>query len=92
MEIVEGLRGRGHVWVVDAHDCDPSALRRLMAAIVGGLGLHPLGRPKLLRFPGTGGVAALWMLRDSHLAIHTFPERASACVDLFCCRPVRKLE
>lgn len=27
------------------------------------------------------------MLAESHLTIHTFPEHASACLNLFCCTP-----
>ncbi len=27
------------------------------------------------------------MLSESHLTIHTFPEHASACLNLFCCTP-----
>jgi S-adenosylmethionine decarboxylase len=27
------------------------------------------------------------MLRESHLACHTFPEYGSICLNLFCCRP-----
>jgi S-adenosylmethionine decarboxylase len=89
-------KGDGQVWVVDAYRCSASALRdavrlrRLMARIVRSLGLHPVGRPKFFRFPGSGGVTALWMLKESHLACHTFPEFESACFDLFCCHPVAR--
>ncbi len=27
------------------------------------------------------------MLAESHLTVHTFPEHASACFNLFCCTP-----
>jgi len=27
------------------------------------------------------------MLAESHLTVHTFPEHASACLNLFCCTP-----
>jgi S-adenosylmethionine decarboxylase len=88
------LGGQGQVWVIDATRCSPEALRSvrrlsgLMRRAVRELGLCPVGRPRFFRFPGTGGVTALWMLKESHIACHTFPEHRSACFDLFCCHPV----
>jgi S-adenosylmethionine decarboxylase len=32
-------------------------------------------------------VTALYLLSESHLAIHTFPEAGVATLDLYCCRP-----
>ena len=83
----------GREWLVEAHGCDPAplgdpgALGRLFAAMVGELGLHPVGEPLWHKFPGPGGVTGLVMLAESHLAVHTFPEHGSLCLNLFCCRP-----
>lgn len=83
----------GVEWLVDAVDCDvpplrdPHAIVRLFDAIVAGVGLTPIGRPVWHQFPHTGGVTAVWMLKESHLTIHTFPEFASASLNLFCCTP-----
>ena len=33
-----------------------------------------------------GGVTGMWLLSESHLTIHSFPEFGSACLNLFCCR------
>jgi S-adenosylmethionine decarboxylase len=33
-----------------------------------------------------GGVTGLYLLAESHLACHTFPERALAAFNLYCCR------
>jgi S-adenosylmethionine decarboxylase len=91
----DGRPGEGQVWVVDAYLCSPSRLRspavlgRLFRRIVEGLDLHPVGQPRCVRFPSTGGLTLLWMLKESHLACHTFPEFGSACLDLFSCHPVR---
>lgn len=83
----------GVEWLVDARGCraealrDPSAVESLFRRIVADLRLHPIGEPIWHRFPGPGGVTAVWLLSESHLACHTFPEHRSACINLFCCRP-----
>jgi len=80
-------------WIVDAADCDPQllrdpkAIRRLLERIVEDLDLHPVGDGLLHSFPGEAGITALWLLSESHLAVHTFPERRAASLDLYCCRP-----
>lgn len=83
----------GREWLVEAHGCDPAplrdveALRGLFAAMVAGLGLHPVGDPLWHKFPGPGGVTGMVLLAESHLTVHTFPEHGSLCLNLFCCRP-----
>lgn len=90
---LEPVSGAGCEWVVEAHGCREDSLRDLrlletfFREIVGGLGLHPVGTPLLHAFPGAGGVTGLWLLAESHLACHTFPEHRSLCFNLFCCRP-----
>jgi S-adenosylmethionine decarboxylase len=32
-------------------------------------------------------VTALYLLSESHLTIHTFPEAGSATLNAYCCRP-----
>ena len=79
--------------MVEAHGCAPgplgdvAALRGLFAAMVAELGLHPVGDPLWHKFPGPGGVTGMVLLAESHLTVHTFPEHASLCLNLFCCRP-----
>lgn len=83
----------GVEWLIDVRGCRPDALARpdtivaLFEAIVAHAGLRPIGRPAWHQFPTTGGVTAVWMLQESHLTIHTFPEFASASLNLFCCTP-----
>lgn len=82
----------GIEWVIDAHGCradalaDPSILEQLFDRIVSAMDLHPLGKSSWHRFPHTGGVTGVSLLRESHLACHTFPEYGSLCLNLFCCR------
>lgn len=83
----------GCEWIVEAHGCDPaaltdvSALETLFAEIVAGMDLHPVAPAAWHQFPNTGGVTGLSLLRESHIACHTFPEFGSLCLNVFCCRP-----
>lgn len=83
----------GSEWVVEAYGCDAvrlgdvRAMRALFDAMVAELGLHPVGDSVWHTFPGPGGVTGMLMLAESHLTVHTFPEHASLCLNLFCCTP-----
>ena len=82
----------GHAWAVDAYGCDPERLRSLPALAqvfdraVQEIGLKPLRPPVWHAFPAPGGVTGFLLLTESHLAVHTFPERGFAAFDLYCCR------
>ncbi len=83
----------GIEWVVEADGCsaaalgDAAAVTGLIEVVVDTLGLHPVGPPVVHKFPAKGGVTALLLLSESHLAIHTFPELEAATLNLYCCRP-----
>jgi S-adenosylmethionine decarboxylase len=86
--------GAGGVeWVLEAFDCDPARLRDLAALgalvddLVATLALRPVAPAQWHQFPDPGGVTGLVLLAESHLALHTFPEHASLCLNLFCCVP-----
>ena len=87
------LSGAGVEWVVEAFGCDaerlaqPAALAMLVDDMVAALGLTPVAPVQWHRFPHPGGVTGLLLLAESHLALHTFPEHGSLCLNLFCCRP-----
>lgn len=82
----------GKAWIVDAHGCDPTALRsidtmqRLFARVIAELALHPVEPAVWHQFPSPGGVTGFVLLSESHLCIHTFPEHGFAALDLYCCR------
>lgn len=82
----------GTEWIVDAHGCeagrlcDPAALRRLCDGVIAALALTVIGEPQVHRFGGPGGVTALYLLAESHLACHTYPESGVATFNLYCCR------
>ena len=82
----------GVEWVIEAHGCDANALadvsrlENLFNQLTLEMNLHPLGRSSWHQFPNTGGITGVSLLRESHLACHTFPEYGSLCLNLFCCR------
>jgi S-adenosylmethionine decarboxylase len=83
----------GTEWLVDAEGCradllrDPDALGRLCEQIIAGLDLHVLRAGLWHQFPPPGGVTGLFLLTESHLACHTYPETGVATFNLYCCRP-----
>ncbi len=82
----------GIEWLVDAHGCAPERLRdraavvALLERIVADMQLHVIAT-SVHRFGGAGGVTALYLLAESHLSIHTFPETGTATLDAYCCVP-----
>lgn len=78
---------------MDAHGCnalrlaDLPTIRGLFDVIVADLRLTPVAEAVWHVFPTPGGITGLLPLAESHLTVHTFPEHASLCLNLFCCRP-----
>lgn len=82
----------GTEWLVDAEGCCPDrlsdldSLRRVCARIIADLDLHVVGEPMWRQFPPPSGVTGLYLLTESHLACHTYPESGLATFNLYCCR------
>ena len=83
----------GAEWLIEARGCDAgrlrdlAAVRELCARAVRELELRVVGEPQWHQFPGEAGVTGLYLLAESHLACHTFPEHGLATFNLYCCRP-----
>ncbi len=83
----------GTEWLVDAEGCsadllrDVDTVRGLCEEVIADLGLRVVGDPRWHQFPEPGGVTGLYLLTESHLACHTFPETGLATFNLYCCRP-----
>lgn len=91
--------GRQTHVIADLWDCDEDtlrderAIRRAMVDAVEVAGGHVVDL-SFHRFPG-GGVTGFVSLKESHVSIHTWPERAFAAIDVFMCgraRPERAVE
>ena len=82
----------GIEWLVDARLCAPDRLRDrdvivgLLDRIVAEMGLHVVTSTVHV-FGGAGGVTAMYLLSESHLTIHTFPETGTATLNAYCCTP-----
>lgn len=82
----------GVEWIVDAVHCRPGELsnrdhlRELCEQVISDLALKVLGYPHWEVFPDPGGVTGLYLLSESHLACHTYPENGLATFNLYCCR------
>jgi len=66
---------------------EPLALRALCLAAVAEAGLTPVAE-LFHRFDGVagaGGVTGVVLLAESHLAVHTWPERGAVTLDAYVC-------
>jgi S-adenosylmethionine decarboxylase len=83
----------GAEWLIDATDCSGASLgdldtvRAVCEAVVADLRLCVVGEPNWHQFPAPGGVTGMYLLTESHLTCHTFPEWGVATFNLYCCRP-----
>ena len=84
--------GAGCEWIVDASGCSRRRLRSLDSVravcerLIRELELLVVGQPQWRQFPEPGGVTGLYLLSESHLACHTWPELGLATFNLFSCR------
>ncbi len=84
--------GAGREWIVDASGCSRERLRSLESVrdvcdrAIRELELQVVGHPLWRQFPEPGGVTGLYLLSESHLACHTWPELGLATFNLFSCR------
>jgi S-adenosylmethionine decarboxylase len=85
------MRG-GIEWLIDARGCVPDRLRdrtrilALLDRIVSDMQLHVVATAVHV-FGGPAGITAMYLLAESHLTIHTFPETGTATLNAYCCTP-----
>ena len=94
---IDGAGGEyaGRHFVMDIWGCDPVVLASPVDVVNGiraaveAMGATMLGEPSARAFPGDGGVTAFAILAESHLAVHTWPERGYVAADAFTCGDTR---
>src|SRR5262249_5648105 len=88
----ESTMAVGTEWLIDASGCepgalrDPRALRALCERVLGELELRVVGEGVWHQFPPPGGLTGLYLLTESHLACHPYPEHGVVTFNLHCCR------
>ena len=81
----------GYELIVDAYECaaerlaTPTHIREVMTALIDDLQLHPVAEPVWHRFGEPGGISGAILLAESHLTVHTFPERRYAAFNVYHC-------
>ncbi len=82
----------GTEWLIDASGCSAEALRYaeglrgLCERLLTELELRVVGTGMWHRFGPPGGLTGLYLLTESHLACHTYPEHGVVTFNLHCCR------
>ena len=63
---------------------DPNQIGEILIAAAAAATLHPLAEPAVYRYPGQG-LTIFLPIRESHFAIHTYPEHGYASIDIVSC-------
>ena len=85
------ITGSGVEYIVDVYGCDLDLLgscerlNAIMTRLIREVGVRPIRDPLWQVFPAPGGITGLWLLAESHLAVHTYPETQFAAINLYCC-------
>jgi len=89
----------GKHWLIEMYQVprldDAARIRRALKRAVSESGVH-LIRMSLHHFGAGRGVTGVALLAESHISIHTWPERRYAALDIFMCgrasRPQKALD
>jgi S-adenosylmethionine decarboxylase len=63
---------------------DPNQIGQALTGAAAAANMHPLAEPAVYRYPGQG-LTVFLPIRESHFAIHTYPEHGYASVDIVSC-------
>lgn len=63
---------------------DVTGLREHCLVAVRNAGLTPVGE-LFHTFPGSAGITAVVLLAESHMAVHTWPEKRGVTLDIYVC-------
>jgi S-adenosylmethionine decarboxylase len=63
---------------------DPDVIGEILTSAAATARMHTLAEPAVYRYPGQG-LTVFLPIRESHLAIHTYPEYGYASIDIVSC-------
>lgn len=71
--------------------CDMERIRSFLDECPGRMGMTKIMPPYVFRYQGNApqenGVSGIVIIAESHISIHTFPDRNYLSVDVFSCKP-----
>jgi S-adenosylmethionine decarboxylase len=83
--------------MLDLNECDPAKLDdfelcfRILNDLPDQIGMTKITQPHVFRYSGLvpedKGITGVVIIAESHISIHTFPEKNYAFVDIFSCKP-----
>jgi S-adenosylmethionine decarboxylase len=83
--VIDGFGGDPHLLA------DASLVQGMLESYPDLLGMAPICPPVVVRYQGPvpedWGISGVVMIAESHIAVHTFPERGMLWADIFSCRP-----
>lgn len=88
--------GYGPHLMLDLNECNPDVLDNLDACFTllnelpPKIGMHKITQPYVFRyqgrFPGDEGITGVVIIAESHISLHTYPQKKFVFVDLFSCK------
>ena len=89
--------GYGPHLMLDLADCDPGILNDLDACFTilnelpEEIGMTKITQPYVFRYKGLipedEGITGVTVIAESHISLHTYPQKGFVFVDLFSCKP-----
>ena len=89
--------GYGPHLMLDLSDCNPTILDDLetcfglLNELPSKIGMTKISQPHVFRYkapvPEDSGITGVVIIAESHISLHTYPNKNFAFVDLFSCKP-----
>ncbi len=96
MEVADAMHGFGPHLMLDGYGCDKSKLEdlnliyRILEDLPARIGMTRIMPPYVFKYSGVKpedwGISGFVLIAESHISIHTFPEKKYVSVDIFSCK------
>ena len=97
VEVADEMSGFGPHLMLDGYGCDKAKLEdlnliyRILEDLPDRIGMTRIMPPYVFKYSGLRaedwGISGFVLIAESHISIHTFPEKNFASVDIFSCKP-----